>query len=231
MIQNLLYALIDLFFPPSCVVCHHSLKQQEQYICMHCLCKLPYTRLSLSEPNPADQKFWGLCSIEKVFALIYYEKGSPFNHLIHALKYKNQAKIGLILGSLIAQNLPSSFFSTIDEIIPLPIHPEKQKIRGYNQAEWIAKGIQQKTSLPIRTDRVYKVIHNSSQTDKGVYERRVNVQNVYQAAQSIGELENKHVLLVDDVLTTGATLCSCCETLQQAVLVKISILTFALARD
>lgn len=229
--SDLVTSLIDLLFPPTCVVCKHSLRQQEQYICIECLRKMPYTRLSLTEPTIADKKFWGLCKVEKVYSLIYYEKGSPYNQLIQSLKYHNQYKLGLLLGTLLAQRLPLSFFESIDEIIPLPIHPKKQKQRGYNQAEWIAKGIQQIVQIPIRLDRVYKIVHNTSQTRKGVYERRMNVEQVFQVDPAIQELHHKHILLIDDVLTTGATLCSCCQALQESVDVNISILTFALTRD
>ena len=228
---NILSPLLDLFFPPTCVVCNHSLIQQEEYVCIDCLLKLPFTRLSLSEPNLAEQKFWGLCDVEQVFALIYYDKGSPYNQLIQKLKYHNQPKLGLLLGALITQHLPFSFFESIDEIIPLPIHPNKKKLRGYNQADWIAQGIKNNTNIPIRTDRVIKVIHNTSQTRKGLYERRLNVENVYQANPNVSELEGKHILLVDDVLTTGSSLCACCQALQDKVNVKVSIVTFALTRN
>ncbi len=230
MIKQLLTSVLDVIYPPTCMICQRALYEKEQYICLSCLNELPLTRLSYSEVNEADKIFWGLVEVEKVMSFIYYEKGSNFNHLLHNLKYKGYYQLGTTLGQLMAQGIDPCFFKTIDFIIPVPIHPKKEKLRGYNQSLWLSKGIQRVYSIPIDCDTLQKGVFTESQTRKGVYERRTNTEDVFQLNPN-KRMEGKHILLVDDVLTTGATLTACCSLLKSEMNVKVSILTFALTRE
>ena len=149
--------------------------------------------------------------------------------MIHALKYEENKEVGIYLGEQIAYEIESSqFFNSIDYIIPVPLHPKKEKIRGYNQSLYIAKGIKEILKIKIDSKSLQRKVNTESQTKKNKYSRWENVGQVFELIDK-NRLSNKHILLVDDVVTTGSTLESCISTLEQSEGIKVSIVTIALA--
>lgn len=215
--------LLDIIFPRRCCVCGEILSAQEQHICLNCLYALPRVEPHIAEE--IEKIFWGKIDIERATSFIYYHKGSPYNSIIHALKYKGRPWIGIYFASMAAAGLSEKgFFDNIDAIIPVPLSREKRRKRGYNQCDYIADGISQATGIPVLKDIVERNISNETQTDKNRDERWENVKGIF-ALRKPEQLEGKHILLVDDILTTGATLASCASTIQAGCNCKTSIFT------
>ena len=174
-----------------------------------------------------EQTFWGKIEIEKATSFIYYRKGSAYNALMHKLKYKDAPEVGTRLAEMAAKELlDCGFFDGITHIVPLPLSKKKQRKRGYNQSEYIALGLSNVTGIPVDTKLVKRDIANETQTHKNRDERWENVKDIF-SVTTPQSLEDEHILLVDDILTTGATLCSCAGTLQNSCGCKISIFTLA----
>ena len=217
--------LIDLIFPRHCCVCGETLSRQERDICLNCLYALP--KIEPQHKLEIEQAFWGKVEVERATSFMYYRKGSPYNTLMHKLKYKDAPEVGTRLAEMAAKELlDSGFFEGITSIVPLPLSKKKQRKRGYNQSEYIAMGLSNITGIPVATTLVKRDIANETQTHKNRDERWENVKDIFSVATP-RSLENEHVLLVDDILTTGATLCSCANTLKQQCDCKISIFTLA----
>ena len=221
--------VFHLFYPNLCIECSISLIEHEKFLCTSCLLDLPKTNYHLNPDNPASELFLGKVSVQKASAYLYYNKGGFGQKLISAIKYKGNIYLGEWIGAYMAKEmLPSGFFSDIDFLIPVPLHKKKLKIRGFNQSEVIAKGISSITQIPIENKNLYRTKFNMTQTKKGVYERWENTQQIFELANK--ELfKNKHILIIDDVLTTGATLESCIQALFKSENIKISILTLCVA--
>ena len=217
--------LIDLIFPRHCAVCGEVLSRQERDICLNCLCTLP--RIEPQHKQEIEQAFWGKVEIERATSFIYYRKGSPYNALMHRLKYNNAPEVGTRLAEMAAKELlESGFFDGITRIIPLPLSKKKQRKRGYNQSEYIARGLSNITGIPVDTKLMRRDIANETQTHKNRDERWENVKDIFSVITP-HLFEDEHILLVDDILTTGATLCSCANALQGKCNCKISIFTLA----
>lgn len=215
--------LLDIIFPRRCCVCGEILSAQEQHICLNCLYALPRVEPHIAEE--IEKIFWGKIDIERATSFIYYQKGSPYNSIIHALKYKGQPWIGMRFASMAAAELnEKGFFDGIDAIIPVPLSGKKKSKRGYNQCDYIAEGISHATGIPVLKGIVERSISNKTQTDKNRDERWENVKGIF-ALRKPEQLEGKHILLVDDILTTGATLASCASTIQAGCNCKTSIFT------
>ena len=229
--RAVLNSLWELFFPRCCVVCGRRIHQGEQFLCLHCLLSLPRTHYHTSAENEVEKDFWGKLPIQRASAFLYYAKGSIVRKLLYELKYYGNKEIGEALGAVMATEMRSSgFFDGIDYIIPVPLHPKKQRQRGYNQSECIAKGIAAVTHLPILTNRLLRSHYTNTQTHKSSYERWQNMSGMFTCPQIDG-LSGKHVLLVDDVLTTGATLVACGDALRAVKDIQISVLTLAVAKN
>ena len=217
--------LIDLIFPRHCCVCGETLSRQERDICLACLYSLP--KIEPHHKKEIEQTFWGKVEVERATSFIYYRKGSPYNALMHRLKYKDAPEVGTRLAEMAAKELlDSGFFDGITRIVPLPLSKKKLRKRGYNQSEYIATGLSNITGIPVDTTLVRRDIANETQTHKNRDERWENVRYIF-SANDCGDMENEHVLLVDDILTTGATLCSCASTLKSVSNCRISIFTLA----
>ena len=217
--------LIDLIFPRHCCVCGETLSRQERDICLACLYSLP--KIEPHHKKEIEQTFWGKVEVERATSFIYYRKGSPYNALMHRLKYKDAPEVGTRLAEMAAKELlDSGFFDGITRIVPLPLSKKKLRKRGYNQSEYIATGLSNITGIPVDTTLVKRDIANETQTHKNRDERWENVRYIF-LANDCGDMENEHVLLVDDILTTGATLCSCASTLKSVSNCRISIFTLA----
>lgn len=223
--------LWELFFPRVCLICGKRLLKEEEHLCFRCLSGLPRTRMHLKADNEVEKCFWGKFPIERASAFLFYAKGGEVRKLLFSLKYYGNSDLGCFLGRCMAQELLSSgFFKGVDYIVPVPMHPRKRKERGYNQSEMLAQGLSSVTGIPVAPHLLVKTQHVGSQTRKGNYERWMNVKDVFECPLG-EELENKHVLLVDDVLTTGATVVACADALGNIPGLQISVLTLAWAND
>lgn len=229
LIKDWLYSFISLLFPRCCVVCGRSLAKGEECICAMCNINLPRTNYHLQKDNQVEQLFWGKIPLERATSFFFYRKGSDFRQILHQLKYGGQKEIGAIMGRYMASELTvSGFFEGIDVIIPVPLHKRKQRIRGYNQSEWIARGISAVTGIRIDTEVIVRRKHTDTQTRKSTFERWENVDGIFELHHA-ESLKGKHLLVVDDVLTTGATTVACASRLVEIEGVRISVLTLAVA--
>ncbi|MEL6864495.1 MAG: phosphoribosyltransferase family protein, partial [Bacteroidota bacterium] len=185
-------------------------------------------RFHLQKDNPFTDRFWGRIDLKAGAALYYFSKGGRTQQLIHHLKYSGKKEIGLKLGQLYGKMLlESPYFKGIDVIIPVPLHPRKQKKRGYNQSDWFAKGLSESMNCPWYAHGLQRIHMANSQTQKSRLERLVNVSQAFEV-KNRALLEGKHILLVDDVLTTGATLEACSEKILQIPQTQLSLATIAI---
>jgi ComF family protein len=222
--------LAGLFFPQSCAVCGRTLRQQEEILCTTCSYKLPRTGFHLSAENPVKDIFSGRLPLAAGTAFLFFSKGGEAQQLIHQLKYKGRRDIGNYLGRLFgAQLMESDFFREVDVLVPVPLHPRKEFLRGYNQSRLVAEGMASQMSAVVMPDVLYRTKHSDSQTKKSRYERWENVKDIF-ALKNGSRLENKHVLLVDDVITTGATLEACGNVLLQVPGIRLSVASLAYAQ-
>ena len=220
---------ISLLFPRLCYACGNQLMRNESLICTECFVVIPRTNYHFAEDNPVAQLFWGRCLIEKAAAFSYYNKGSRIRKLIHNMKYNGIREIGYDLGRLYGLSLKTSgFINDIDIIIPVPLHPMKKRIRGFNQSETISMGIADATHLPVDIKSLARVLVSATQTKRSRYERWTNVEGIFQVLDS-QTIMGKHVLLVDDVITTGSTIESCTNELLKIEGVKVSVVALAFA--
>jgi ComF family protein len=203
--------------------------RNESLICTECFVVIPRTNYHFVEDNPVAQLFWGRCLIEKAAAFSYYNKGSRIRKLIHNLKYNGIREIGYDLGRLYGLSLKTSgFINDIDIIIPVPLHPLKERIRGFNQSETISMGIADVTRLPVDIKSLARILVSATQTKRSRYERWTNVEGIFQVIDS-KSIMGKHILLVDDVITTGSTIESCANELLRIEGVKVSVVALAFA--
>lgn len=217
--------LIELIFPRHCCVCGEVLSRQEQDMCLDCLYKLPkIEKIHLSE---LEKVFWGRFDVERVAAYFYYQKESPYNRLLHKMKYGNHPEVGMRLALMAAEQLSKEgFFDGIDAIVPLPLSKKKRRQRGYNQCDYIAEGLSQITGIPVLKDCVVRNKSNETQTHKTRDERWRNVEGIFSLANP-ELIEGKHILLIDDILTTGATLTNCTIAIKSGCNCRISVFTLA----
>lgn len=221
-------SFISLFFPRSCLVCNKPLSKSEECMCARCNIDLPRTDYHLWKENPIEQMFWGKIPLVRATSYFYYRKGSDYCHILYQLKYEGQKEIGEIMGRYIAMEILSSgFFQGIDVIIPVPLHKKKQKLRGYNQSEWIARGVSAITAIPIETSAMVRIKNTETQTRKSAVERWENVDGIF-CLLSPESYVGKHILIIDDVLTTGATTVACASPFNAVKDARVSILTLAI---
>jgi ComF family protein len=212
-----------------CEICNTSLVAGEQVVCSHCRIDFPLTRNWNERGNAVEKIFWGRVPVAAAASYFFFSRGSKYRVLLHKLKYKGRDDIGIMLGQWFGNELAAcSIFSDIDVIIPVPLHPKKQKSRGYNQSEKICIGLSAAMHKPVDTKTLVRAEFTNTQTKKNRMERWHNVSAVF-AVNNAEMLNNKHILLVDDVLTTGATLEACCNAILSETDCKISIATLAFA--
>ena len=228
LIKNLFNDLICLLFPNLCAACGKPLVKYETMLCLGCLAGLPRTHFQHQPDNMVAQMFWGRVQVVHAGAYVYFQKGGHVQQLLHKLKYKSQQYIGVELGKLMAIEIADSLFRDIDIIVPVPLHKSRLQKRGYNQSECIARGLGERMHLPVATGVLVRVVANPTQTRKHRYERWMNVEGIF-FLKHPATLARKHVLLVDDVVTTGATLEACAVELLKAAGCRVSILTVAVA--
>lgn len=219
---------ISLFYPRICEGCGQPLLKHEETICSACELSLPRTDFSKELINPVMKIFLGRVDLQAATALYFFHKGNRLQGLMHKLKYNGIKEIGVRFGNYLGKELKSSpLFDDVDVIIPIPLHPKKQKKRGYNQAEMIAQGLAKTLEKEAITDKLYRTANTTSQTNKNRDERWKNVESVFQIKDP-KNIEGKHILLIDDVVTTGATIEASTQTLKK-VTDKVSVATIAYA--
>lgn len=231
--MSFLYELWDdflsLLFPRLCPGCGNHLVRNESFICTDCYVLIPRTSYHTQEDNPVARLFWGRSNITRAAAFSYYNRGSRIRKLIHCLKYKGMKEVGTELGKIYGSILKSSdFICDIDIIIPVPLHPDKQKKRGFNQSEIIADGISINTGIPVDTQTLCRKELNPTQTKRSRYERWANVEGIF-SLENPDVVIGKHILLVDDVITTGSTVESCANELLKIEGVRVSVVALAYA--
>lgn len=220
--------LLHVFLPQVCLACNESLLHYEEVLCTACYYHLPLTNFHTDDKNETAQQLWGKLDFVQAMSMLYLAKSSRVEKLIHRLKYQNQPEIGVYLGKLYAKKLSTiGFFETIDLIAPIPIHRSKLQKRGYNQASQFAKGLSEETRVPWDEQTLLRTISSVSQTKKSRIERYDNVEGVFSVKEPRA-VSGKHILLVDDVLTTGATICAAGNILVDAG-AKVSVMTIARA--
>ncbi len=227
--MKLINDFVSLLYPNACLTCGNSLYAGERIICTLCRYKLPVTNFHLLQDNPVSKSFWGRVQIESAASYLYFRKTGLTQKLIHHIKYRARKEVGVYLGELFGHELSSSqLFEGVELIIPVPLHKRKLKKRGFNQSELIAIGISKTFKKELDTNHLFRRTHSTTQTRKSRWERWQNVENIF-GTNNPKALENKHILLVDDVITTGSTLEACVYTLLQIQGVKVSIGTIAYA--
>jgi ComF family protein len=230
MLRGYLADFVSLLFPELCPACEASLVANEHIICSDCRYNLPYTNFHLQADNIVAQQFYGKINAEAVYALYYFNKGGKVQSLMHHFKYKGMQQIGNLLGNMAGtQLMENHIFNTADLIIPVPLHKSRLKERGYNQSICFANGLAQKLNAVVEDGNLQRVIATATQTHKSRFARFENMQEVFMVKHP-ERLMNKHVLLVDDIVTTGSTLEACGIELLKIPGLKLSIATIAYAQ-
>lgn len=227
---KLLNNLLSLFYPRICIGCHNILQENEPHLCLECLLHLPETNYHSFPRNPLIEIFLGRVKVEDVFCFLQYRKGNSVQSILHELKYKGNKELGAYLAKLYAEKLMLEHkFDKIDIILPIPLHPKKLKLRGYNQSEWIAKGLTEATNIPYSTRHLVRNTFTETQTKKSRFNRWENVKDVFMI-QNGDELIGKHILICDDVLTTGATTEAAIRKVLEIEGTRVSVLALATAQ-
>lgn len=223
--------ILDFISPRMCVVCGERLSPTERSLCSVCLLHLPRTTYQFSpDDNPMAQLFWHLTPVERAAALLYYEPHSELARLIYDLKYHDRPDIGEDMGRLMANEMQlARFFDGIDALLPVPLSRKRLRQRGYNQSEMLAIGISDITHLPVVTKALRRKHFVKSQTQLSRHERQENVNDMFELRDS-NLLEGKHVLLIDDICTTGATLTACVDVLKNISGIRLSVLTLGFTK-
>ncbi len=220
---------VALFFPQLCQACKVSLLGQEDLLCTQCLYNLPYTDYHLQPDNLVARQFWGKVQLQAAYAMLHFSKGGQVQHLMHRFKYQNTPRIGNRLGALAAaQLLENNVLRTADVIIPVPLYKSRFKQRGYNQSACFAEGLAAVLTIPVEEHNLIRTRATETQTHKSRFSRFENMQEVFSIRRP-DKLTGKHILLVDDIVTTGSTLEACALTLLKVPGVRVSIAAIAYA--
>lgn len=202
-----------LLFPSNCLVCGKRLPSPREVLCFKCEYLMPKTGFAEREDNPVSKTFWGRVAVLRGTSLFRFEKGSAYQALLHDLKYRGNRKAGLYLGRLLGQELLHTSFSRCDLMVPVPLHPRRLRQRGYNQSALIARGASEITGIPVVSGLIRRRGHHRSQTSKGRLERFENVMEEFSLGSQPRDINGLKVLIIDDVITTGATLEACSRVL------------------
>jgi ComF family protein len=222
-------SLLHLLFPHVCAGCGSDVINEASTLCLQCIAGMPETNFHTHANNPVEKIFWGRLPLVNATAQYYFTKESLMQHLMHQLKYKGNSELGRQLGRLMGNDLhQTDRFRKIEVLVPLPLFPAKERRRGYNQAAILCEGIAEVMKVPIFKDVVIRSQHTETQTKKGRMERWQNIEGKFQLIHP-ENIRNKHILLIDDVVTTGATLEACGHELLQAGNIKLSIATLCYA--
>ena len=229
MLKNFFKTVAHIFYPHLCTGCGSDLLPDNELLCLRCIHDLPHTEFEKYPNNPIERIFIGRLPIVAATSGFYFSKGELIQNLIHELKYKGNKDAGIYLSELMGnQMMNSERFKNIDYLIPLPLFAEKEYKRGFNQADIVCQGISNTMNIPMLTKNVVRIRFTETQTKKHRTERWGNVFESFKVKEE-SVLKNKHILLVDDVITTGATLEACGHVINKIEGIKISIATLATA--
>lgn len=229
-LRQYVQGFIGILYPRVCAVCSKVLFSNEEILCLSCLIDLPRTGFHHIPDNDVARLFWGRIPVAHATSFMYFTRDSCYRRILHELKYNGQRYIGFEMGRLFGLELINSPFQRVDMILPVPLHPSKLRKRGYNQSELIASGISSVIQVPVESGLVSRTMATTTQTRKSRYERWENVRDSFHIADA-GKIENKHVLLLDDVITTGATIEACASALTGKTRnITISIASLACAK-
>lgn len=228
----MLFEALSILFPEHCAACGKTLLRKEDCLCTHCLHYLPRTgfHLSPTTENPLNKTFAGRVMLENALAMYSFAKGNKIQHLLHQLKYKNRPEIGQFIGYLYGLELKkTNMLGNVDAIVTVPLHPEKERKRGYNQSACFAEGLASALALPFHKNILKRTRDNTSQTRRHRYERWENSEDLFVLDTLHEEVQGKHLLLADDVITTGATIEACAGALLQVPGVRVTAVAIAAA--
>ncbi len=225
--QNLLNDLLWIIFPKLCASCHKALGTNEKVICTHCCYHLPYTNVHSDPDNVVMKRFWGKANVKSAASFLFYGKGEKVQQLIHQFKYHGRKEVGVVIGKMYGRDLLSvPSYKSADVIIPVPLHKSKRRKRGFNQSELFAEGLSAAMNIPCDFNSLVRKVATDTQTRKTRYNRFENVDTVFELVNH-DAVRGKHVLLVDDVITTGSTLIACADQLLKVEGTRVSIATMA----
>lgn len=231
LIRRMIDDCISLVYPRLCLACGHHLPPRQTSVCVSCQYHLPKTNFHLEKENRFTERFWGRIDIHTATALYYFSKGGRTQQLIHQLKYNNKPEVGFRMGKLLGEIIAKAdLYNDIDLIVPIPLHTQRKKFRGYNQSDVFAKGLSEAMHIPWAADAVIRKLNTATQTKRSRMDRFNNVADAFKVTKT-NLLEQKHILLVDDVLTTGATLEACATKILAIPNTKISMATIAFAEN
>lgn len=221
--------LLMIFFPSNCLVCGKRVGNPKVVMCLECEMNLPKSGLEEGEGHPVIQIFGGRIPVRAGAALFKYEKGSAYQPLIHALKYHGNTRAGSYLGRLLGQKLKQGVFRQCDLLLPVPLHPRRLRQRGYNQSELIARGVSEIMEIPMLANVLRRTHYQHSQTSMSRQERFENMEKAFSLGRSVPDLHGKKILIIDDIVTTGATLEACCSLLLEHFDCSVYVATLSLA--
>lgn len=226
----MLNSVLDFFFPRYCHVCGNRLLKEEQALCIHCNVELPRTfHWDMPYDNDLAKRFWGKIPIEKAVSYIFYHAHTDTAQLVYAFKYNKEPYTATTLGEMMAKEIGRSFFDDIDCIIPVPLNKKKLRQRGYNQSERLAQGIRHIFDIPIVDNSVIRTANTITQTQLDITERQENANGIFKLTAKAEKLQNSHCLIIDDIITTGATITSCATEILKISGTRVSILSFGSA--
>lgn len=223
-IKTISNSVVDIIYPNHCTICSTDLHHNESYLCLNCKYDLPYIEHSEINLKSLQKLFWGRANVQQIFALLNYQKGNQTQKILHQLKYNKKTKLAQHFGEMMGDLIQSS--EKYAYLIPVPLHPKKKRIRGFNQSTVIANGMHKSTDIPVLEKVIKRIQFNKSQTNFTKYDRWDNVKSIFSVAQP-KLLKNKHVILIDDVLTTGATIEACVKELLKVEGCQVSIAVLA----
>jgi len=219
--------LFHFFYPHNCIGCGSDVIDKENFLCLECVNDLPHTNFAMHANNPLEKKFSGRISLTSAMSEFYFSKESIVQNMIYELKYRGNKKAGFYFGNLMGKSLLNSNRFDVDILIPLPLFERKERMRGYNQSEILCNGISGVINKPVIRNNVIRKVFTETQTKKHRIERWKNVKDIFFVTDP-KSLEGKHILLVDDVITTGATLDACGSEILKIKNVKLSVAALAL---
>ncbi len=227
--MTLINDFLSLIYPRHCEACGNNLFKHEVFVCNYCKLNLPKSNYHKNPQNELSQVFAGRIPYENVLSFYVFEKSGRVQKILHAIKYQNQKALAEFLGKRYSEDLiKDNVFNNVDVIVPIPLHKNKLKQRGFNQSEWFAKGISLGLNIPMDLTTLIRKTETSTQTKKRKYQRWENVEGIFELSNN-ESLKNKHVLIIDDVITTGATIEAAWQCIKDIEGIKISIAAIAFA--
>lgn len=223
-----LRSLLSILFPTLCCHCGEPLVGTEKNLCTHCMFLIPWTGHAAQENNSTEQRLLGHIPVQAAASLMVFQKGNVAQSLIHQIKYHGNSQLAHQFGMLLGESLQQSGrFNEIDFIVPVPLHRRRKRQRGYNQSLLICESLSKVMQLPVVADNLYRRSYTESQTHKNRDNRFVNMEEAF-ALHHPEQFEHRHILLVDDIITTGATTGSCYQAMQQIAGLRISVASLAI---